>query len=50
MATDYSATVNVAREYYNSEDADNFYYFIWGGEDIHVGMYADSDECVLAKT
>ena len=44
MATDYSATVNVAREYYNSEDADNFYYFIWGGEDIHVGMYADSDE------
>ena len=46
MATDYSATVNVAREYYNSEDADNFYYFIWGGEDIHVGMYADSDESI----
>ena len=46
MTTDYSSTVDVAREYYNSEDADNFYYLIWGGEDIHVGMYADSDESI----
>jgi len=46
MTTDHSSTVDVAREYYNSEDADNFYYLIWGGEDIHVGMYADSDESI----
>lgn len=31
--------VEVAREYYNSSDADNFYATIWGGEDIHVGLY-----------
>lgn len=33
-----------AQEYYNSEDADNFYYHVWGGEDIHVGLYKSEDE------
>jgi len=37
--TDYSTAVKTAREYYDSDDADNFYYTIWGGEDIHVGLY-----------
>tara|TARA_Y100000588_G_scaffold385843_2_gene479991 strand:+ start:26 stop:904 length:879 start_codon:yes stop_codon:yes gene_type:complete len=46
MTTGYSSTVDVARGYYNSEDADNFYHLIWGGEDIHVGMYADSGESI----
>jgi sarcosine/dimethylglycine N-methyltransferase len=40
MAKAYSEAVNVARDYYNSEDADNFYALIWGGEDIHIGLYA----------
>jgi sarcosine/dimethylglycine N-methyltransferase len=31
--------VETARVYYNSDDADNFYHEIWGGEDIHVGIY-----------
>ncbi len=44
MTTDYSATVETAREYYNSEDADNFYFHVWGGEDIHVGLYQSDDE------
>lgn len=35
----YSSVVETAREYYNSDDADNFYYHVWGGEDIHVGLY-----------
>jgi sarcosine/dimethylglycine N-methyltransferase len=35
----YSTAVNTARDYYNSDDADNFYAQIWGGEDIHVGLY-----------
>jgi len=35
----YSATVETARAYYNSTDADNFYATIWGGEDIHIGLY-----------
>ncbi|HEU0127534.1 MAG TPA: methyltransferase domain-containing protein, partial [Pseudonocardiaceae bacterium] len=40
----YSNAVNTARDYYNSEDADSFYAVVWGGEDIHVGMYADESE------
>ena len=31
--------VDVAREYYNSSDADNFYFHVWGGEDLHLGIY-----------
>jgi len=44
MSTEYSETVETAREYYNSQDADNFYFTIWGGEDIHVGLYQSDDE------
>ncbi|MEX2489842.1 MAG: methyltransferase domain-containing protein [Pseudomonadales bacterium] len=44
MSSQYSETVETAREYYNSTDADNFYYTIWGGEDIHVGLYESDDE------
>lgn len=36
------AGVNVARDYYDSEEADEFYSTIWGGEDIHVGIYEDT--------
>ncbi|PTN12240.1 class I SAM-dependent methyltransferase [Nitrosomonas aestuarii] len=39
-----SVAVNTARDYYNSEDADYFYSKIWGGEDIHIGLYEMSDE------
>jgi sarcosine/dimethylglycine N-methyltransferase len=35
----YSEGVAVARSYYNSSDADRFYFTIWGGEDIHIGLY-----------
>lgn len=41
---DYSGAVNTAREYYNSEDADNFYFEVWGGEHIHIGIYESEDE------
>lgn len=44
MSNQYSAAVETAREYYNSDDADNFYYTVWGGEDIHVGLYQSDDE------
>lgn len=40
----YSEVVQTAREYYNSSDADNFYFHVWGGEDIHVGIYASENE------
>jgi sarcosine/dimethylglycine N-methyltransferase len=46
----YSSTVDTAREYYNSSDADRFYATIWGGEDIHIGLYqSDNDSIVDAS-
>jgi len=42
--TQYSDVVETARAYYNSTDADNFYFHIWGGEDIHIGLYQSDDE------
>jgi sarcosine/dimethylglycine N-methyltransferase len=35
--------VKTTESYYDSEDADNFYFTIWGGEDIHVGLYEEGD-------
>jgi sarcosine/dimethylglycine N-methyltransferase len=40
----YQAVVQTARDYYNSDDADSFYATIWGGEDIHIGLYRSEDE------
>ncbi len=33
------ATTDTARDYYTSDDAVEFYSTVWGGEDIHVGLY-----------
>ncbi|MCA1748318.1 MAG: cyclopropane-fatty-acyl-phospholipid synthase family protein [Parasphingopyxis sp.] len=41
--------VEVARDYYDSEEADRFYSAIWGGEDIHVGLYEDTDNIAEAS-
>jgi SAM-dependent methyltransferase len=30
---------HVAEQYYDSDEADRFYFHVWGGEDIHVGLY-----------
>lgn len=38
------AAVQTARDYYNSDDADHFYSTIWGGEDIHIGIYHNDAE------
>lgn len=46
MSSHYSEAVNTAREYYNSDDADNFYAIIWGGEDIHIGLYHSPEEAI----
>jgi len=47
MSQSYSEAVNVARDYYNSDDADNFYAIVWGGEDIHIGLYEAQDEPII---
>jgi sarcosine/dimethylglycine N-methyltransferase len=46
MVETYSEAVRVARDYYNSDDADHFYATIWGGEDIHIGLYHTPDELI----
>ena len=51
MGASSTAATEVARDYYNSDDADNFYYEIWGGEDIHIGLYREPGEPIaLAST
>lgn len=46
-----SATATeTARAYYNSDDADRFYSQVWGGEDIHIGIYEAADEPIPAAS
>lgn len=47
MTSDYSTSVETARTYYNSDDADNFYATIWGGEDIHIGLYDNENDSIF---
>lgn len=44
MSAQPSPVVRVTRDYYNSQDADRFYHDVWGGEDIHIGIYIDTNE------
>ena len=41
-----SQVVSKARDYYNSTNADQFYAKVWGGEDIHVGLYEGEDDSI----
>jgi len=50
MNTKYSNDVEVARSYYNSPDAHNFYYRVWGGEDLHLGIYKSADEDIYTAS
>jgi sarcosine/dimethylglycine N-methyltransferase len=38
--------VDKAEEYYDSTPADEFYFKIWGGDHIHVGIYSHSKESI----
>ena len=38
------------RDYYDSADVDAFYDAVWGGEDIHIGIYPASREDVAAAS
>lgn len=50
MSESYSEVVQTARDYYNSDDADNFYLHIWGGEDIHIGLYQSEREEIASAS
>ncbi|MDF3293078.1 SAM-dependent methyltransferase [Streptomyces silvisoli] len=41
---------DAARDYYNCADVDGFYTSVWGGEDIHTGVYEHPDEPVARAT
>ena len=40
----------VAEQYYDSPDADAFYHQVWGGDDIHIGVYDDDHATVRAAS
>lgn len=42
MSQSRSSAEVTAESYYDSSDADNFYERIWGGEDIHIGLYDEA--------
>ncbi len=46
----YSETVEVARSYYNSSDADTFYTTVWGGEDLHLGIYESDTDTIFTAS
>lgn len=41
--------IDVARDYYDSDEADGFYSAVWGGEDIHIGIYDETDDIRAAS-
>ena len=49
MPNKLSTAENVAESYYDSSDADHFYETVWGGEDIHIGLYQDTDDIRTAS-
>jgi len=42
--------VKRAETYYDSSDADEFYFNVWGGEDIHVGLYETPGEPIAVAS
>ncbi|MFW5662018.1 MAG: SAM-dependent methyltransferase [Oceanicaulis sp.] len=50
MTAEYRAAAKTAEDYYDSADADAFYAAVWGGEDIHVGLYEREDEDIAAAS
>jgi len=50
MGNAYSSVVKTAQDYYNSDDADNFYFHVWGGEDIHIGLYDSPQEDIAVAS
>jgi len=49
MMSQESDVVEITRSYYNSQDADEFYFRVWGGEDIHIGIYSDHTSIATAS-
>ena len=50
MTSTYSEAASTAANYYDSDDADRFYAGIWGGEDIHIGLYESAEEPIATAS
>lgn len=35
---------DIAQDYYDGDDADTFYSMVWGGEDLHIGIYENTTD------
>ncbi|MGQ3685672.1 MAG: SAM-dependent methyltransferase [Candidatus Loosdrechtia sp.] len=46
----YSRLETTTRDYYNDPGSDHFYYLIWGGEDIHIGIYQSPTGSISAAS
>lgn len=44
MQNNLSRAEDLTEDYYDSSDADRFYESVWGGEDIHIGLYRDTGD------
>ena len=42
----YTGSNRTARAYYNSHDSGEFYPSVWGGENIHLGIYKDKEASI----
>ena len=47
MNDEFSDAVRVTKNYYDSDDAHNFYYTICGGEDLHLGIYESEKDSIF---
>jgi len=46
----FSKAASTAAGYYDSNDADRFYAEVWGGEDIHIGLYNAETEPIATAS
>ena len=50
MSSDPVSLAETTEAYYDSSEADEFYAAIWGGNDIHIGIYERDDDSVHAAS
>jgi sarcosine/dimethylglycine N-methyltransferase len=50
MSSDPVSVAETTESYYDSSEADSFYAAIWGGNDIHIGIYESEDDSVQAAS
>jgi len=48
--SDVAGVTERTESYYDSSEADAFYSHIWGGEDIHIGIYEGPDDDIFAAS